>query len=67
MLRPAGATGHAAERRPTPQPVATKLDGRDIRLFDYAKQFALPFREAILARTAAGIRGRREESSPSSA
>jgi hypothetical protein len=34
-----------------PQAVATELDRRDIRLFDYAKQFALPFREAIRART----------------
>ena len=34
-----------------PQAVATELDRRDIRLFDYAKQFALPFREAIRAHT----------------
>jgi len=34
-----------------PQAVATELDRRDTRLFDYAKQFALPFREAIRART----------------
>ena len=34
-----------------PQAVATELDRRDIRLFDYAKQFALPFRDAIRART----------------
>ena len=34
-----------------PQAVATELDRRDIRFFDYAKQFALPFREAIRART----------------
>src|ERR1051325_10653449 len=34
-----------------PQAVATELDRREIRIFDYAKQFALPFREAIRART----------------
>jgi len=34
-----------------PQAVATELDRRGIRLFDYAKQFALPFRDAIRART----------------
>jgi hypothetical protein len=34
-----------------PQAVAAELDRRDIRLFDYAKQFALPFRAAIRART----------------
>ena len=34
-----------------PQAVATELDRRDIRIFEYAKQFALPFREAIRART----------------
>jgi hypothetical protein len=33
-----------------PQAMATELDRRGIRLFDYAKQFALPFREAIRAR-----------------
>ena len=33
------------------QAVATTLDRRDLRIFDYAKQFALPFREAIRART----------------
>ena len=34
-----------------PHAVATELDRRDVRLFDYAKQFALPFREPIRART----------------
>lgn len=34
-----------------PQAMATELDRRGIRLFDYAKQFALPFREAIRAHT----------------
>lgn len=34
-----------------PQAVTTELDRRDIRLFDHAKQFALPFRDAIRART----------------
>src|SRR4051794_33945576 len=31
--------------------MATELDRRDIRLFDYAKQFAQPFRDAIRAHT----------------
>lgn len=31
--------------------MATEVDRRNIRLFDYAKQFALPFREAIRAHT----------------
>jgi hypothetical protein len=34
-----------------PQAVATELDRRDIRFFDCAKQFVLPFREAIRRRT----------------
>jgi hypothetical protein len=34
-----------------PQAMATELDRRGIRLFDYAKQFALPFQEAIRAHT----------------
>ena len=34
-----------------PQAMATELDRRDIWLFDYAKQFAQPFRDAIRART----------------
>jgi hypothetical protein len=29
-----------------PQAVATDLDRRDIRLFDYAKQLAVPFRRS---------------------
>jgi hypothetical protein len=33
----------------SPQAMATKLDRRGIRLFDYARQFALPFRDAIRA------------------
>jgi len=42
-----------------PQAMATELDRRDIRLFDYAKRFALPFREAIRAHTEmSGSRGR---------
>lgn len=31
--------------------MATELDRRDIRLFDYPKQFAQPFRDAIRAHT----------------
>jgi hypothetical protein len=34
-----------------PQAVTTELDRWDIRLFDYAKQFAQPFRDAIRALT----------------
>lgn len=33
------------------QAMATELDRRDIRLFDDAKQFAQPFRDAIRAHT----------------
>jgi len=34
---------------PNPQAVATALDRRGIRTFNYAKEFALPFRDAIRA------------------
>lgn len=48
-LRPAGPEGHLAERG-LPGGGGHTLDRRDIRIFDYVKQFALPFREAFRAR-----------------
>ncbi len=50
LLRPVGAPGDTAERRVSPGG-GHRSRSPDIRLFDYAKQFALPFREAIRAHT----------------